>query len=307
MKALFVCSGNKNTGISPIIKAQGESLIKAGVDIDFFPIYGKGLSSYIKHIFILKKYLRINKFDCIHAHYSLSGYVAALAGSKPLVVSLMGSNITIVGLKKILIYIFYFSKWNRIIVKSKTLANSLNFNRLDTLPNGVDFSVFKQIRKLDAILKVGWDPKNINILFASDPHRKEKNFALAHKSVSMMNDENIYLHYTTNVKHNDMLYYYNAADILLLTSNNEGSPNVVKEALACNCPVVATDVGDVKEHLANIEGCYVTSFSPEDIATKLKKALVYEGIVKSRDKINYLSSENIARKLILIYQQVVSK
>ena len=93
MNVLFISSGNSKSGISPIIKNQGDSLKKQEVSIDYFLIKGKGILGYFKSIFTLKKYLREKRIDVFHAHYSLSGFVAAFAGCKPLVVSLMGSDI----------------------------------------------------------------------------------------------------------------------------------------------------------------------------------------------------------------------
>ena len=92
MTILFISSGNSGK-ISPIVKAQADSLIKKGVAIDFFLIKGKGLTGYLKSIFILRKFIKKNNYDLYHAHYSLSAFVATLAGCKPLVVSLMGSDV----------------------------------------------------------------------------------------------------------------------------------------------------------------------------------------------------------------------
>jgi len=65
----------------------------------------------------------------------------------------------------------------------------------------------------------------------------------------------------------------NESSVFVLSSYNEGSPNVIKEAMACNIPVISTDVGDVKEIIHNVEGCYITSFNPEDLANKIKKVI----------------------------------
>ena len=93
MRVLFVSSGNSVKGISPIIKNQGDSLVDMGVDLTYFTIKGKGFKGYSNSVFKLKKVLNKNEYDIIHAHYSLSAIVASFAGAKPLVVSLMGSDV----------------------------------------------------------------------------------------------------------------------------------------------------------------------------------------------------------------------
>ncbi len=140
MKVLFVSSGNSEIGISPIIKNQGESLKQNGIDLYYFTIKGKGINGYLKNIPILKKYLKYHNYDIIHAHYSLLAIVATLSGAKPLVVSLMGSdiygNVNIDGERKFYSYINILSAKllqpfvKKIIVKSKNLESYTYFKNI---------------------------------------------------------------------------------------------------------------------------------------------------------------------------------
>jgi hypothetical protein len=140
MKVLFVSSGNSEFGISPIVKNQGESLKQNGIDLDYFTIKGKGIKGYLKNIPILKKYLKYHNYDIIHAHYSLLAIVATLSGAKPLVVSLMGSdiygNVNIDGERKFYSYINILSAKllqpfvKKIIVKSKNLESYTYFKNI---------------------------------------------------------------------------------------------------------------------------------------------------------------------------------
>ena len=82
MKVLFVSSGNSDIGISPLIKAQGDSLESLGIKVDYFLINGKGLVGYLKNIPRLKSILKKYNYDIVHAHFSLSGMVASLARTK---------------------------------------------------------------------------------------------------------------------------------------------------------------------------------------------------------------------------------
>ena len=97
-------------------------------------------------------------------------------------------------------------------------------------------------------------------------------------------------------------------DALLMTSKTEGSPQVIKEAMACGCPIVSVDVGDVAERTSGVEGCYIVpSREPKDIAEALQKAIAFEGKTNGRQRIMEmeLSNEQVAARLIAIYQSLV--
>jgi glycosyltransferase involved in cell wall biosynthesis len=99
-----------------------------------------------------------------------------------------------------------------------------------------------------------------------------------------------------------------AADAFLLTSFMEGSPQVIKEAMACGCPIVSVDVGDVRERMAGVEGCYVANTrKPEELAGLLRKALSFEGRTKGRDKTiaDGIDNQQVAKQLIEIYERVL--
>jgi glycosyltransferase involved in cell wall biosynthesis len=97
----------------------------------------------------------------------------------------------------------------------------------------------------------------------------------------------------------------NAADALILTSLNEGSPNVIKEAMACNCPIVSTDVGDVRDIIGNTQGCFVTNFDYTEIADKIYEATNY-GTTNGSNMIKNLTSKTIAGKIIDIYKNTIN-
>ncbi|MCU0287420.1 MAG: glycosyltransferase family 4 protein [Acidobacteria bacterium] len=323
MRILFVCSGNgkinTGNGISPFIRSQGESLKQNGIDLDFFPIKGKGMKQYSRHIFILKKFLKKNKYDIIHAHYGLCGIVAYFAARRePLVVSFMGDDLVgenrldgsytwignlLVSLNKW----FAGKKFKTVIVKSAQMQKILGSTNSIVLPNGVDFKRFYPMDKHDAREQLGIPQEERMILFVGDPRRPEKNFSLAEHAAALLPGKSYNLRIIQGVPHDSLNRYYNAADACLLTSFHEGSPNVIKEAMACNCPIVSTDVGDVRQVIGNTAGCYISSFDPGDVAEKLKLALASGQRTNGRDNIRHLESGIIAEKLIDIYQNLVSR
>lgn len=308
MKVLFVSSGNASSGISPIIKNQGSSLQANGIEIDYFTVNGKGLKSYIKHIFLLHTYLRTRKYDIVHAHYSYSAYMAALAGAKPLVVSLMGSDVSEYKIANLLIYIFNLLFWEKVIVKSNAMELNLGLKNISIIPNGVDTDKFSPLIKQNCLSTLKWDISKKHILFAADPNRPEKNFMLFKTAFQQIaNYLNVESHCLDNISNDDVPLLFCASDLVVLTSTQEGSPNVIKEAMACNCVIVSTAVGDVRWVFGDTNGCYLTTNDPNDIASKMKLALEFNEkniLTLGRKRIFELGldSDTVALKIISLYK-----
>ena len=314
MKVLFVSSGNKNYEISPLVQSQGSSLINNGLSINYFKVQG----SYIKNILILRKKILDNKYDIIHAHYSYSAFLCLLTFTKiPIIVSYMGSDIQgkiKFNIKSFLIYFFnkiifriteYFV--SRIIVKSKGLFDLINYKyKAKIIPNGIDFNKFKPMDKLIARKKLKINNKFKYILFLANRNNKNKNFKLLGDAMSLINDGNIkLLEFNYPIPPNLVPVYINAADLLVLTSLSEGSPNVVKEALACCKPIVSVNVGDVKKNISDVDGCYLSKYDINDLSIKIIKALNFKGKNSGRHKIKNLEINKIALLIIDLYKEII--
>lgn len=315
MKVLFVCSGNSKYGISSIIQNQALSLEKYIEDlkIEYYPIQGKGIIGYLRNIKPLKNLLKNNTYDIVHSYYSFSAFCASLAGARPLVVTLMGSDVMGEKIYKYIIRFFRFIfKWENIIVQSNEMKEILNIKKVHVIPNGVDLNMFLALDKVLSQQQLKWDNKKKHILFSAIPQRYEKNFTLAQKAVHMLNNKDIELHYFNNISHTQTPIWFNAADVVLLTSFWEGSPNVIKEAMACNRPCVSTNVGDLAWLFGEETGCYLTDFTPEVCAKQIAKALTFskeKGRTNGRQRILDLglASSEVAKKIIILYQEIIDK
>lgn len=307
MKILFVRSGNNGT--DPITQNQGESLRKADCEVEFFNIVGKGIVGYLRNLFILSDVIKKTNPEIIHAHYVYSGILTSFSFSgKPVITSLMGSDVNNAGLFTLwLIRFFTRFVWGASIVKAKCMYDKLGCRNLFIVPNGVDLEVFKPIDKVYAQNKLSWSSRCYNILFPADPGRKEKNFELCQKAIDILKLKfpEVQLHFLVGITPSEVSLWYNAADVVILTSLSEGSPNVIKEAMACNCPIVSTDVGDVKEIIAHTEGCFITGFDPEEICEKTKLALKFGRRTLGRERIKNVSEEVIAKKILNVYSEVM--
>lgn len=307
MKILFVYRGYGSDLSNSVIDFQRSALEKAGHKIAVFPIPKGGLKGYINSWKDLRAFGRGEKIDIVHAHYSYSGYIAALAAWGPVVCSLMGSDILqhkVFG--KCLVKFFSRFLWRAVIVKSSGMLQIIPGSIC--IPNGVDFDNFQPYEKSAAVIKIGFDPARKNIIFvAQQPNSHVKNLELAKTAIALINYENIRFHIVSNICFENLPLYYNAADLLILTSLSEGSPNVIKEAMACNCPIVATDVGDISEVIGDTEGCYLTNFDPQDVSEKIKKALAFGKRTNGRVKIEHLESKIITERIIRVYNDVLEK
>jgi glycosyltransferase involved in cell wall biosynthesis len=110
-----------------------------------------------------------------------------------------------------------------------------------------------------------------------------------------------------DVPHEEVPLWLNAADVVLLTSTHEGSPNAVKEALACNVPIVSVEVGDVRERIDGVEGCHCAAATPPDLAAKLAEVLERGERVRGREQVLELSLPTVARRLRAIYEMLATE
>lgn len=303
MKVLFVSSGNSGS-ISPIVFNQAQSLLAADpmLEISFFLVKGKGLKGYLSNIPALRKQLKAFKPDLIHAHYSLCGILASFSLTKvPIIASLMGSDIKAAGSLRKMIEYLSRRKWSVTIVKSADLGSALQLRNMHVIPNGVDLRVFQPVEKEKSEMPV--------ILFAANPERKEKNFQLAQSALDLL-DFPFELKTLVDIPREKMPEQYAAADLVILSSLWEGSPNVIKESMACGLPVVCTDVGDVKMLFGNAKGLFLSSFDAEDFADKIRQAIRFAETEKrstGRERIIELKidSESIARQVLNLYKTSV--
>ena len=291
-----------------VVKNQGESFIRYGVDIEYFTIM-PGFIGYLKAILRIRSQVRSRSYDIVHAHYSLSALAASMAGSFPMVVSLMGSDADQNFFSKWMIRIFSGMRWKATIVKTDEMKRKLKLKKAYVIPNGVDTDRFFPAGKEGAREKLQLEPNKKIVLFIAMKNRPEKNLPLAREAVGSLHDGTIDFLHLYDTPNAEIPLYLNSADLLLLTSSREGGVNVIKEAMACNCPIVSTDVGDVRWVTSGTEGCFVTGKGYESIAENIKKAIKFRGRTKGRERIFDLGldSVSVARKIDDVYRTVMGR
>jgi teichuronic acid biosynthesis glycosyltransferase TuaC len=322
MRVLYVSSGKKNDEPSAIVKAQAISLINEGVEVEQFTIVNKGLKGYLNEARRLKRYLKSNKVDIIHAHYGFSGIVGLLAKKREkLLVSFMGDDLvgsnnadgSVSFKSKIIAFINNMVSWifyNYNIVKSREMLTKIYSSKVEIIPNGVNLNTFYIKDKIEARKELGLGLEKKIAIFVSDPERVEKNYKLAEDVINEVNRKvNIELIPVFNLPQNELNNYYNAADLLVMTSFHEGSPNVIKEAMACSCPLVCTNVGDVEWLIDNTNGCLLAPYDVELYAEKVLQVLNYAqnyNRTNGRERLQSinLDAKSVAVRILDIYKKL---
>jgi glycosyltransferase involved in cell wall biosynthesis len=299
------------------VDRQIASLEKAGVKISTFDI---GTSHSPIHLFY--KWLELRRLvrqlcpDLVHGQYgTIVGLLSAFAG-RPAVISFCGNDLQGGHAVSVLRTYGGFVLSNltalrarKLICKSQGLRQALWWRRDQAvvIPNGVDLDLFSPSSREVARQRLGWDQESQVVLFnvGSDP--KVKGLDLAQESMSVLRTRlpNAQLFVISDVQPDEMPIYYRAADVLLNASRAEGSPNAVKEALACNLPVVSTPVGDVEERLVGVEPSFVVPRNAKAIADALVQILRERKRSNGREHVIHLGLDQIAQRVLGVYQSVL--
>jgi teichuronic acid biosynthesis glycosyltransferase TuaC len=310
MKILVVCSGNhKNFDFQKnqafiFDQIQAVRSFNSEISFDTFYIKGKGICGYLKNLKKLQEEIRNSNPDLIHAHGGVISLLSGLQRKVPVVSTFHGSDINKPFLNCISNIAGIFSK--KIIFVSARLKGKSIFKfqaKSIIIPCGVDLKVFYQTTSKisdSGLIKS-------RILFPSSFEIPVKNYNLAKQALDYI--PNICIVELKDKTRKEVNELINSVALLLMTSFREGSPQIIKEAMACNCPVVSTDVGDARWVIGETEGCYICSFDKMDIAEKSKSALEFartKGHTIGRQRIIELGldSESIANRIVEVYKKV---
>lgn len=306
MRVLIVASYNKNR-FAPFIVEQAEALKRHGCEVDYLGLQGKGIKGYLKNLPALRRSIQAFHPDVIHAHYGLSGLLANLQRRVPVVTTYHGSDINDKKALRFSKTAMRLSAWN-IFVSRKTLDIAQPKKHFSLIPCGIDLCDAQMTEKSEARLKMKLDEKKKYVLFAGAFDNAVKNAPLAKEVVSLMQDDNVELLELKGYSREEVTMLMCAVDAFLMTSFTEGSPQVIKEAMACGCPIVSVDVGDVKERMEGVDGCYVAETrEPHELFELLKRALSFEVKTKGREKIvvEGLDNRQVAEEIMGVYERIL--
>lgn len=320
MKILIVAS-DKQGRFAPFIEEQISALQACNAEIIRYAVTGKGIIGYLRELPQLKRMIRQEKPDVMHAHFGLCGLLATLASiglHTPVVVTYHGCDINAKKNRPFSKIAMHLSAWN-LFVSHRQMLNAFGSEKQaneDTnwsiLPCGIDIHLFDSENCCEQWFENRFTSKNY-VLFAGSFADFVKDPALAKQAVDIYNathpDQPIELLELRGYSRDEVVTLMHKCKALLLTSIREGSPQVVKEAMACGCPIVSVDVGDVAERLDQMEGGYVIpTRDPHEIAKALEDSIDF-GRTKGREKLlsDGLDNFQIAKKIIEIYKKIILK
>lgn len=295
------------------VAEQVASLRRRGLELDvLFLDGGRSKLEYLRGIGRVRRALATAHYDLIHAHYVFSG-VVALAGRRQRVPIVLTHH----GIETQQSWTAPLCRWTsrcveRTLVTSRRVQAALGRPDAEIVPCGVDADLFQPIPQRDARAALGLPPDQRLVLFAG-MRRPEKRFDLVEAAVNQVQKDfaDVRLLVAEVEPHERMPLFMNAADVLILASEAEGSPMVIKEAMACNLPIVSVDVGDVVEVTGDTAGCFVVQRDVEALAEGLRAALAFgrrtagrEVLLRRPPGAAPLTLRAVAERLEAIYREL---
>jgi glycosyltransferase involved in cell wall biosynthesis len=313
-------------GSGVFVEQQVKGLLSRGMDVQvmFLDRRTRGPSVYYRVAPMLERTLADFAPDVVHLMYGgvMADQVTKQRGLPPTVVTfhgsdLLGENLSGLARKLISNYGVHCSRKaarraNGIIVVARHLLKALGrgvpAGKAQVIPCGVDLARFKPLDQRLCRDQLGWASGEFHILFATSEGDPVKRPELARAAVGLFDSKHgcVKFHIMSGTPNSEVPQWLNAADVLLLTSKHEGSPTIVKEALACGLPIVSVNVGDVAERIEGIDGCHLAEAEPAALARKLELVLERRRRLDCREKLHELSSETIAGKLDHFYREIIA-
>jgi teichuronic acid biosynthesis glycosyltransferase TuaC len=311
--------------LGTFVEQQVKGLLSVGVEAKVLFFDRKQEGPFIYYRMAQRIQEATAKFDphLIHVMYGgvMADKIAARPGSKPVVVTFHGSDLlgeNLSGIwRKLISYYGVRCSWRAarraagiVVVAShleRALPGDVDRRKVRVIPCGIDLDQFKPMDQDTCRQRLGWTPGAFHVLFPANVGDPVKRPWLAQAAVHALKEHgvNAELHMLSGIPYADVPLWINASDVLILTSLHEGSPTVVKEALACNVPVVSVDVGDVRERISGVEGCHLAAAEPRDLAQKLLAVWNRKARINAGPALSALSIRNIAERLKIFYCELL--
>jgi glycosyltransferase involved in cell wall biosynthesis len=305
MRILFVTNRYptpQTPGDSPCIAQQRAAIEKLGHIVDVLFIHSQ--KSWFRYLTAVGKlFWSSRRYDVIHAHYgSFCGLVAGAQMSTPVIVTFRGSDV----FHKREYRLSRWAAWRaaQVVVMSREMKERLGRQDAHVIPYGIDLEQFQPRPQAAARRALGL-PENVPlVLFPYDPARTVKRFDLVRAAIDLAVADfpQIDVVAIDSKPYASIPDYMNACDALVLTSDSEGAPVAVREAMACNLPIVSVDVGDVRDVMGDTAGCHLVTREPHDIAAKIGAVIRSRSRTNGRTAMAQMSIDCSAAQVVRIYE-----
>ena len=309
----------------PFVTEQGEAIRGLGHEVDYFLVRG----NYIKAVGALKAKIREFQPDIVHAHFGLSAITAELQGLVPVVTTF--HNGETLNWHVNLIASLMSLRAKHVIYVARHIRDLSYFKaqHYSIIPCGVPMEQMTIIPKDEARRQLGWAPDKKYILFGGAFANTRKNYKLLAEAVERLKVDPSYIkHHTSDIECVEMKGFMRsqcvlrmcACDLFALPSHSEGSPQALKEAMACNCPCLATDIADVRVLFGDEPGHFILrnphktherwdadTHSLDEMVELLRDSLSFSSRTNGRQRILdlQLSNEQVAKRIIKIYENIL--
>jgi glycosyltransferase involved in cell wall biosynthesis len=287
---------------------QVAEIRRRGIEVEVFG-FPRGRGEYLPATRRLRRLLRAERFDLVHAHYGLAGWCARLAGASPLVVSFHGTDVRhgLVGplSRRLAWRVDLVAAVSRALFAAEDGRPGLPpVPGSAVLPCGPDLDRFHPIPRAEARRELGLDPDGAYLLFPADPERPEKRADRAQALAAATGAE---LLTGGAIDPDAMPLWVNAANAVLVTSDYEGFGLACVEALACQVPVLSTPVGIAPWALAGIDGTLCAPFDPAPWGEVARRHLAAtDPRIEGAGRAAALSASRMAERTIAAYRDVLA-
>jgi glycosyltransferase involved in cell wall biosynthesis len=309
MKILIVASFNAGK-FNSFVTEQAEKLKNEGCEVDYFGIVGQGFTGYYSNRGAYIKKIRECKPDIIHAHGGLSGLFAVLQSKIPVVITFHNGEILSPSQNILSSIGATRAKFVVYVAEHIRQLSYYKHNHYSFIPCGINLSDCNITPYEEARKALGFEQGKKYILFGGAFDNLRKNFPLLKEAVALLpNKDEVVCLEMKGLSREECTLRMCACDLFALPTKSEGSPQALKEAMACNCPIVATDVADIKHLLGDVEGHYICQFDAKDVANQITKAFKFGKRTNGRQRVIDLGLTNdlVAKKLVVIYRNILGK
>ncbi len=291
------------------VRDQVDEVRRRGIEVEVFS-FPPGRSEYLPATRRLRGLLRRERYDLVHAHYGLPGWVAKLAGAAPLLVTFHGTDVRhgVVGplSRRLAWRVDLAAAVSRALFEPEDGRPGLPaVPGSAVLPCGPDISRFGPMPRDEARRALGLDPDTPFLFFPANPARPEKRHDRAAELAELCGAE---LRSGGSIEPEQMPLWLNAASAVLVTSDYEGFGIAAIEALACRVPVLSTPVGIARYALGGVDGCLCAAYEPRAWAALVQRHLeVADPRVDGGAHAASLSAARMAERVIEAYRDVVGE